>query len=140
MKFYLYLLLTFFLSLSYACPPIPDASISPGHMCTLKDKDYKELRYAEKIPYCKRNVSNSLKTKIYRTYKIEEKDRKNYTIDHIIPLSIGGSNDIKNLWPEHYLVKNTRKNLEYKLYLDLKNNKINQKEAVRIILKEKFKN
>jgi hypothetical protein len=121
-------------------PKIPNESISPGHLCSLEDKDFYELRYKESIPYCKRNVSTFLKNRIYFIYNISEDKRKDYTIDHIIPLSIGGSNDPKNLWPEHYLVKNTRRNLEYQTYINLKNGKINQSEAINIIIKEKFKN
>ena len=76
-----------------------------GDVCTKQNKHFKELRYAEKIAYCYRSVSTSLKKKIYNSYGIDWEDREHYTIDHIIPLSLGGSNSEKNLWPEHISLK-----------------------------------
>jgi hypothetical protein len=133
------LLFITFINIVFAYPKIPNKEISPGNLCSLTNKDFKELRYQEKIPYCSRNVSTSLKDKIYNTYKIPKEERKNYTIDHIIPLSLGGSNDFKNLWPEHYEVKNTRQNLEYNLYIKIREGKINQDCAIKVIFYEKFK-
>jgi hypothetical protein len=133
----LFIFLISFQALAY--PKIPDTIISPGHTCSTHDKDFYEFRYVEKIPYCKRNVSSNLKKYIYDTYNIPESDRRNYTIDHIIPLSIGGSNNLKNLWPEHKNVKQSRPNLELDVYNYLKNSIINQEQAINIILNEKFK-
>lgn len=127
-----------YINIVWAYPKIPNKLVSPGDLCSLQNKDFKELRYQEKIPYCSRNVSSSLKEKVYTTYKIPKEERKNYTIDHIIPLSLGGSNDFKNLWPEHFEVKNTRKNLEYDLYIYLKEGTIKQECALSIIKSEKF--
>jgi hypothetical protein len=129
-----------FINLVFAYPKIPNKEISPGHLCSLENKDFKELRYQEKIPYCSRNVSSSLKERIYYIYKIPKEERKNYTIDHIIPLSLGGSNDFKNLWPEHHEVKNKRKNLEINLYIKIRDGKINHKNSLDTIISEKFKN
>ena len=79
---------------SYAKTPKID--ISPGELCTIEDKDFSYLRYTEKIPYCKRNVSTRTKNEVCALYDVF--DRKKYTVDHIIPLSLGGSNSKKNLW------------------------------------------
>lgn len=138
MKFFLILFISF-LAFSSNFPTIPDIKSSPGHLCSVKDSDFLEYRYQEKIPYCKRNVSLKTKNLVYNLYNIPVQERKNFTIDHIIPLSLGGSNNQKNLWPEHLEVKKTRPNLEYLLYLDLKNGKINQKKAVETVLNIKFK-
>jgi hypothetical protein len=124
---------------TWAYPKIPDISKSPGHICTIFDKDFFEFRYSEKIPYCKRNVSSAIKKYIYEIYSIPFVERENYTIDHIIPLSIWGSNGIKNLWPEHKEVKKTRPTLELDVYNSLKDSNINQDQAINIILIEKYK-
>lgn len=134
-------LIIFFISLlAFAgnFPKIPNVSTSPGHLCSAKDKDFVENRYQEKVPYCKRNVSLHTKNYIYSLYNIPSNERKDFTIDHIIPLAIGGSNNIKNLWPEHFSVKNTRKNLEYNLFINLKKGSISQKEAIETVLNVKF--
>jgi hypothetical protein len=131
----------FFLSIfSFASdfPKIPNSKFSPGHLCSTKETDFFEYRYEEKIPYCKRNVSSKTKNYIYTLYSIPLDQRKNFTIDHIIPLSLGGSNNEKNLWPEHLEIKKTRPTIEYDLYLNLKNGDISHKEAVETILNIKY--
>jgi len=47
-----------------------------------------------------RNVSTSLKKKVYQAYGVAYPPLfGTYELDHFIPLSLGGSNDIANLWP-----------------------------------------
>jgi hypothetical protein len=117
---------------------VPDKHKTPGHICTVENLDFKEFRYSEKIPYCKRNVSQEKKVKIYESYSIPNNERKDYTIDHLIPLAIGGSNSEKNLWPENKKIKERRPNLEWDIYKKLEAGDINQEEAITIIIKEKF--
>ena len=48
-----------------------------------------------------RNTPQSLKDEVYRTYDMNPKQPPcPCMVDHIIPLQIGGSNDIKNLFPQ----------------------------------------
>ncbi len=48
-----------------------------------------------------RNVSTSLKKKVYQEYGIAyPPPTGTYEADHFIPLTLGGSNDIANLFPE----------------------------------------
>lgn len=47
-----------------------------------------------------RNVTTFTKNKIYSAYGIAKHSASTYEIDHLIPLELGGSNDITNLWPE----------------------------------------
>ncbi|MCB0349144.1 MAG: HNH endonuclease [Bdellovibrionales bacterium] len=121
----------------YSYPLTPNLDITPSSICDTDNPDFTEYRYKERIPYCKRNVSSRFKAYIYDLYNISERCRGNYTIDHFIPLSIGGDNTLENLWPEHKQIKAERPNLEYDIYLKLKNGKITQKQAVQIIYDEK---
>ncbi len=118
---------------------MPNPHWAEGSLCNRQNPDYSVDRYKEKIPYCERNVSSSTKKSLYELYNIPEKCRNKYTIDHIIPLSIGGDNSPENLWPEHEKVKATRPQLEMDLYLELKAGRLKQKQAVQIILREKYK-
>ncbi len=129
----------FFLSvnLAFSFPLVPDPEITQGDLCTKRDPDFVMYKYQEKIPYCERNVSWAKRQKIYDEYRIPSRCRHKYTIDHFIPLSLGGNNADTNLWPEHVLVKATRLQLEEELYLTLAQGKINQKEAIDIIVREK---
>jgi len=49
-----------------------------------------------------RNVPQSEKDQVYAEYNITTHTPGQYEVDHLISLEIGGSNDIKNLWPELY--------------------------------------
>lgn len=122
---------------SFPIPVIPDPRSTSGHLCTEADIDYAERRYAESIPYCRRNVSRFERDQIYDDYGVPVECRHRYTIDHFVPLSLGGSNSPRNLWPEHVLVKAARPRLEWELYIALRDGQINQSQAVRIIIEEK---
>ena len=123
----------------FSYPSIPDNHKTPGELCTDDDADFTEYRYDEEIPYCERNVSTALKSEIYDSYRIPKSERKSYTIDHLIPLSIGGDNSRLNLWPEHKKLKATRPALEMDVYVALRDGKVTQDEAVHWILREKLK-
>ncbi len=47
-----------------------------------------------------RNVPAALKHEVYSEYGIYHHERGEYEVDHYIPLELGGSNDIANLFPE----------------------------------------
>src|SRR3989338_9629103 len=120
--FFLGLILSIVFTLqTFSYPVTPNPEWAEGSLCNKKNPDYSEDRYKEKIPYCQRNVSSKLKKDLYVLYKIPTQCRSKYTIDHIIPLSIGGDNSPGNLWPEHKKIKATRPNLELDTYEELKN-------------------
>lgn len=108
-----------------------------GHICTPSDKDFIGFRYKSKMAYCKRNVSLGLRKSMYRKYKVRWNSREHYTLDHIVMLSVGGSNHPDNLWPEHLSIKCKRAGLEYQLYLKVKDGVLTPYEAQQIILKSK---
>ncbi len=47
-----------------------------------------------------RNVPTSVKNQVYASYGIMTHAPGEYEIDHYIPLELGGSNEVANLWPE----------------------------------------
>jgi hypothetical protein len=54
--------------------------------------------YTKKV----RNVPQSVKNQAYAEYHITSHKAGDYEIDHLISLELGGSNSIKNLFPESY--------------------------------------
>lgn len=121
-----------------AFPFTPDQARTNGSVCDTKDRDFSEYRYPEQIPYCKRSVSSGDKDKVYRDYGVSKGCRKEYTIDHFIPLSIGGTNRIDNLWPEPKVIKQLRQDLEIELFKALSKGQITQAEAIKKIREAKF--
>lgn len=49
-----------------------------------------------------RNVTSATKSQVFAEYGITNPPSGAYEIDHLISLELGGSNDIRNLWPEPY--------------------------------------
>jgi hypothetical protein len=47
-----------------------------------------------------RNVPQNVKDAVYAEYGIPSHEPGQYEVDHLIPLEVGGANDIANLWPE----------------------------------------
>lgn len=113
-------------------PLTPDERITPGDYCTRQDPDFDEERYLERIPHCKRNVSNATKEAVYRAYGLSYNPGKAFTIDHKIPLSMGGSNSKLNLWPQSVKI-HTGKD-EYYTFCRLRDGVLNQAAAIRIVL------
>jgi len=57
---------------------------------------------------CVRKVSTAIKNRVYSSYDLTGNHTgfcnspQGCEVDHLISLELGGSNDIKNLWPEPY--------------------------------------
>lgn len=78
---------------------LPNRALTPGAIASTDATQICEKDY----PARSRNVSNSLRSKIYKDHGVDkEKCRGDCKIDHLVPLAVGGSNDPKNLWPHEY--------------------------------------
>ncbi len=77
---------------------LPDHECSPGAIFpNASTSDICVKGYTKTV----RNVSTSLRKKVYAEYNIPYPQKTGtYEADHIIPLELGGSNDIANLFPE----------------------------------------
>ena len=130
MKFLIVFLICFNL---YAVdfPTKPNIILTPGELCTQSNPDFKELRYKEQIAICNRNVPVSRKNKVYDLYGIPQAERVNYTIDHMIPLFIGGTNSEKNLWPQHKSISSAA--LELKVYQLISSDKLGKDDCLDLI-------
>ena len=76
---------------------LPDSICTPGMILT-KDTSIICHQHTNTI----RNVTNTEKIIVMRNYGFDPHTNKHpkLEIDHLISLELGGSNDIKNLWPE----------------------------------------
>jgi hypothetical protein len=106
------LTLTFSLSavtLSQDRPPyMPDPKLTPGHtMAVTKDDLCREGQTS-----IDDKVSIKVKSQVFDLYGIRPDTPGSYNVDRLVPASLGGSNEIGNLWPQplsgewSYLQKN----------------------------------
>ena len=137
-KFILVLALFALSNTAFPYARTPRIDIAPGQLCSVTDKDFDHLRYKEEIPYCRRNVSVKTKDKICALYGVysQEERRKYYTVDHILPLSAGGSNHSMNLWCQHKEIYTGHIETEY--YRQLRDGKMRQVEVVHALMALKF--
>lgn len=108
----------------------PDEKRTPGHLCSRSDADFDEVRYAEKIPHCARNVNHATRVAVSAPYGVNEDELKDYQVDHLIPLALGGSNSTQNLWPVPYESARNKAQFEFATYNELKEGKITQRQAI----------
>ncbi len=79
-------------------PQLPDPKITPGDVLEVGVRDIAVPGYSKKV----RNVTASTKKKAYANYGIASRMKGEYEVDHLISLQLGGSNSIRNLWPQSY--------------------------------------
>ena len=121
-------------------PDGPELTQTPGKLCETDAV----RRYPEKIAYCERNVSSDTKKAIIQIYdqkfgfQISKMNRGEFKIDHFIPLSIGGSNSIENLWPQYRKVYEVTDPIEQELSNKIAAGRIKQADAVRLIKEAKL--
>ena len=77
-------------------PILPDPKLTPGNTFDLTAQDVCAPGYAKKV----RAVPAWHKRQAYAEYGITEYKPGDYEVAPFIPLSLGGSNSIRNLWPE----------------------------------------
>lgn len=105
-------------------PVAPDPRLTPGAVLPVTRDDICVSGYSGKV----RNVPQSVKKQAYVLYGIATHKTGEFEVDHLISLELGGSNSIKNLWPESYLTQpwnaHVKDVLENRLHADVCSNKI----------------
>lgn len=86
---------------------IPRSDLTPGLTRALSLKKICSTKWGRDV----RHVTNKIKLTVYHNYglsgpddsecKMDKRGRK-CEIDHLIPRSLGGADNIKNLWPQPY--------------------------------------
>lgn len=116
----------------------PVARLTPGELCGHPDR----YRYPENIAYCERDVSTAEKDQVFDAYrkygfKLSYDRRYDYKVDHYIPLCVGGSNSIRNLWPQHLSISAITDSIEKTVCDKMALGKLSQRNAVAMIVRVK---
>jgi hypothetical protein len=78
---------------------LPDPKLTPGDTFPNVTADIlSQPGYTKSV----RDVPESERERVFSEYGVIHHASGEYEVDHLIPLELGGSNDIKNLWPEPY--------------------------------------
>src|SRR5205823_6464758 len=83
--------------------PRPDPQHTPGAADPAVTQDNLDATFC-RSGYTRsvRRVTVTTKRRVFAEYGISYGQHRDYEVDHLIPLELGGSNDISNLWPEPY--------------------------------------
>jgi hypothetical protein len=77
---------------------LPNKVLTPGDTLDVTKADICTPGYTKKI----RDVPAVIKREIYSSYHAERREGVCCEVDHLIPLELGGSNRVANLWPQRY--------------------------------------
>ncbi len=79
-------------------PTVPNRTLTPGAALEVTASDICVPGYARKV----RNVPIAVKRGVYASYGVMRHEPREYEIDHLISLELGGSNSVRNLWPQSF--------------------------------------
>jgi hypothetical protein len=79
-------------------PFVPDSVLTPGAALDVTAADICVPGYSKRV----RNVPAEVKREAYANYGVRSHEPGEYEIDHLISLELGGSNSLRNLWPQSF--------------------------------------
>jgi len=124
------------IAMAFDPPIVPDPARTPGDVLTTDKDAICTKGYTKTV----RNVPESLKNQIYQNYGVTDRKPREYEIDHLISLELGGSNSVLNLWPESYetqpLNARTKDKLENRMHKLVCDGKLDIKQAQDEIAKD----
>lgn len=94
---------------------LPNHQLTPGRWETSLTAEYLCNHSTDE----RRNVTAATKRKVFAEYRITypaPAQRDQYEVDHLVPLTLGGTNDVANLWPEQAPGFHDKDRLELKLH------------------------
>jgi hypothetical protein len=78
--------------------PVPNSNLTPGVTRPVGLADICPRRQSDLDP----TVSPSIQKVVFKEYGIADAPSKDYQVDYLINPQLGGTDDIRNLWPQPY--------------------------------------
>jgi hypothetical protein len=75
---------------------LPDPGITPGSTRPVTLAEVCAVDRDEVV----REVPSALQQKVFQEYGIKDQPAKNFEVDYLITPGLGGSDDVRNLWPQ----------------------------------------
>jgi hypothetical protein len=75
---------------------LPDKNLTPGATRPVSINDICSTQHDDVV----RPVSQALQQRVFREYGLHDARAANYEVDYLISPGLGGTDDIRNLWPE----------------------------------------
>jgi hypothetical protein len=137
------IVLILLLTISAAFSQIPDPALTPGAVRNLSKDRICSTRWTKlELRRDERRVTKAMKRKVFAAYgyaKGNKDPRCPCEIDHLIPRSIGGADDIRNLFPQPFRgAWNARQKdvLEHRLHKEVCAGRLELGEAQQWIAKD----
>jgi len=109
---------------------LPNSKYTPGDVSSFVMLNWICNHYIDSFPPSIVDVR-----KAYSNYGVLLND-KNYKLDFLIPISLGGTNSVKNMWPQTYKQWLAKNKIENDILFDICNGKISFKEAQELLAKD----
>lgn len=74
---------------------LPDRGLTPGDAAEVTAADICKVEYENPDS----DVPTVLKHRVYTRYRVSRYE-VGYNVDHLVPVKLGGTNSIENLWPQ----------------------------------------
>gem|GEM_PF-1367352 len=120
-------------SLGNPAPLEPDPRLTPGDTLPVSTEDICVAGYSRKV----RNVPAEVRREVYARYGVPSHRPGEYELDHLISLELGGSNSVRNLWPESHWTTpwnaRVKDRLENRLHRDVCDGRLDLHTAQRAI-------
>ena len=110
----------------------PNKALTPGSILTQDAQTVCRPGYTANV----RAVPAETKALVYQRYGIPPAEARNYVIDHFIPLELGGSNDLANLWPQAWPWDRQKDAVESYLYYEVCQGRLSLPDAQAAITED----
>jgi hypothetical protein len=109
---------------------LPDPKLTPGVVRPISAKTICETTWH----LDRRHVTEAMKAEVYRSYGAKKVKGKCCEVDHRVPRSIGGADDMRNLWPQLWAEAKPKDRLEVKVGRAICNGEMTLKAGQAIFL------